>query len=108
MSQATSPKSPFRNLEAILDTQPLGAPRLRVTGEYFLDMRSGGVSVAEASPQGFNPDILLLDLVKGKGDGGDWLPFRFDRPDTAVDAYSSISISDADGNMEHADIEIVS
>ncbi len=51
------------NWYAWIDTQPVRPPKLMVVGD--VSVPSGGYSVAleMRTPQGFNPSILLLDLI---------------------------------------------
>jgi hypothetical protein len=97
----------YRNWKAILNLQPIiAAEPLRVGGEYHLNQRCGGVSLRTAVPQGINPRILMLELVEGPGDGGDWVAVeeRF-----AADAgqYDSVSIRDMDGESTSVDVQEV-
>lgn len=96
--------SRFRDVIAIHDSMPPNPPHLLVRGEYRLNMRSGGVEIREAAIQGINPEILILDLVKVYGNGGDWLAFEF-RRDMPVGTYSAIMIADDDGETVSAKIE---
>ncbi len=48
---------------AVLDKMPPGAPRLAVVGTCTCPTPGYRVSLEKANPQGFNPEILLLELV---------------------------------------------
>lgn len=49
--------------KAWIDTMPGSPPRLIVSGK--VEVTSGGFkwSLTKATPQGFNPDVIILDLV---------------------------------------------
>jgi hypothetical protein len=98
--------SSFRDWSAILDLMP-GAPRkLRVGGEYHLNQRCGGVRLEEAVPPGFNPRILLLNLVDEDGEGGDWVIVRGEF-EAAEGQYDSVSVNDSDGESHHVEVQEV-
>jgi hypothetical protein len=96
----------YRNWTAIQDLMP-GPVRphpLRVGGEYHLNQRCGGVSLRVAIPQGIVPGELLLDLVDGPGNGGDWVDVRGEFPATPRQ-YSSVRIADSDGESIMTEVE---
>lgn len=49
-----------KDWQAVLDSQPPRAPRLRVTGKCTFPTSGYKVTLKEAVPQGINPNILLL------------------------------------------------
>jgi hypothetical protein len=53
---------PSRKWNAWLDLMPVGSPTLRVAGEVETPASNHVPKLTEASPQGFNPKILILDL----------------------------------------------
>ncbi|HTU11175.1 MAG TPA: hypothetical protein VMG08_09790 [Allosphingosinicella sp.] len=97
----------FRDWTAIADFQPIVSETpLRVAGEYFLNRRWGSVSLAVKVPQGFNPSILLLDLVEGPGNGGDWVAVE-GRFAAARGQYGSVTVIDPDGESVSIPVEEV-
>jgi hypothetical protein len=97
----------FRNWKAVLDLQPIvQSEPLRVAGEYHLGMRCGGVSLRKAIPQGFNPQILLLELVESPGDGGDWINVEA-RFAAKAGQYDSVMIRDMDEETTSVDVQEV-
>lgn len=104
---ATIPRERFRVCKAILDLQPIVEPEpLRVTGEYFLDMRCGGIKLRKAVPQGINECILILDVeAEGSGDGG-WEPFD-GRFKAERNQYDGVELRDEKGNRIKLEIEVL-
>jgi hypothetical protein len=97
----------YRDWAAILNLQPIVGPTpLRVGGEYHLGMRCGGAALEIARPQGINGRILLLDLVKADGDGGDWIDVA-DRFAAQEGQYDQVQVVDWDGESITIDIEVV-
>jgi hypothetical protein len=96
----------YRDWTAIQDLMP-GSPRprpLRVGGEYHLNQRCGGVSLRVAVPQGINPKVLLLDLVDGPGNGGDWVAVRDEFP-AEPRQYTTVTVTDSDGESITIEVE---
>jgi hypothetical protein len=96
----------YREWSAIQDLMPgPGGPRpLRVGGEYRLGMRCGGVTLRIAEPQGTVHEELLLDLVDGPGDGGDWVVVRDEFPAERRE-YTSVKVTDKDGESVTVEVE---
>lgn len=103
---ASGGSSRYRNWTAIQDLMPgPGGPRpLRVGGEYHLNQRCGGVSLRVAVPQGTVHEELLLDLVDGPGNGGDWVEVSGAFPAKPRE-YSTVRITDSDGESLMIDVE---
>jgi len=99
--------SKFDNWTAVLDLQPIIQPELlRVGGAYHLNERCGGVTLRKAAPQGINPRILLLELVEGPGNGGDWV--HVEGSFAATDnEFDSVSVRDMDGETTSIEIQVV-
>jgi hypothetical protein len=97
----------YRDWSAILDLQPVIKPRpLRVAGEYHLNQRCGGVTLRVKIPQGFNPRILLLELVDGPGPGGDWVSVEGEF-EAKEGQYDSVSVTDSDGESVSVEVQEV-
>lgn len=98
----------FKDWTATFDFLQIGSGRpLSVGGQYFLDMRCGGVRLEVAEPQGINDKILILDVVQnGDGDGG-WEQVQ-GRFAARKDQYDSVEVRDAEGNRITLDIEQLS
>lgn len=97
----------FRNWRAFHNQMPPLPKPIRVSGEYFLDRRSGGCELRLANPQGINDRVLLIDLVVVEGPGGDWVEVE-GRFDAEPGAYSSVQVVDAEGESIGLDIEVAS
>ena len=99
-----------RNWKAWENRQPPGPPKLLVTGEVETTSTNQTPHLAEASPQGINPEILLLDLtITASGIGNDvmgWKEVRFEKQ-VSKGQYTSVDIH-ADGEgVGSAKVEIV-
>jgi hypothetical protein len=96
----------YRDWTAIQDLMP-GSDRprpLRVGGDYHLNRRGGGVSLRIAVPQGIIKEELLLDLVAGPGNGGDWVPVR-DEFRAEPREYTTVKVTDSDGESITIEVE---
>ena len=95
----------FRDWAAINNQQPIvSSTPLRVSGQYHLGMRCGGVTLQVTVPQGFNDRILLLDLVdEASGDGGDWIDVRGDFP-AQRHQYDQVEVRDSEGGGVTIDV----
>jgi hypothetical protein len=84
-----------------------GGRKLTVFGEVKLS-NNQVPRLKEASPQGFNPKILLLDLVISESGIGntDWKSVKFERTVTLRE-YESVDIQSTGNNVGHADIEVI-
>lgn len=99
--------SRYRDWTAILDLQPIVSPQpLRVGGDYFLNQRCGGVTLQVKVPPGFNPRVLLLDLVDGPGDGGDWVKVQGEF-EASEGQYDSVTVTDSDGESVTIEVQEV-
>jgi hypothetical protein len=99
-----------RNWKAWENQQPPGPPRLHVTGEVETSNGNQTPHLAEASPQGINPEILLLDLTITMSGVGitvmGWKEVRFEKQ-VSKGQYTSVDIR-ADGEtVGKADVKIV-
>jgi len=103
---AAGAPSRYRGWTAIQDLMPGSArPRpLRVGGEYHLNQRCGGLSLRIAIPQGIIKEELLLDLVDGPGNGGDWVEVRDEFP-AEPRQYSTVKVTDSDGETITIEVE---
>lgn len=57
------PSAPNCTWQAIHDFMPPSPARLRVTGECAMPTPGYKLSLTRATPQGINPQILILDLA---------------------------------------------
>ena len=106
-SSAAGTGQRYRGWRAILNLQPIVArDPLRVGGQYHLDQRCSGVSLREAEPQGINERILMLEIVEGFGDGGDWVDVE-GRFAAKEGEYDYVSVRDMDGQSVRVTIEEV-
>ena len=101
-----------RNWSAIIDAMPPNPPRLIVRGEVETTNSAIVPKLAEANPQGINPDILLLDLtlVNTGGMGTtdvSYRPVEFRRP-TSPGTFSSVTILHEDDMIASVKVENVS
>ena len=96
-----------RNWSAWIDLQPPGPPALHVIGEVEVSASNKRPVLREASPQGINPEILLLDLsIQDTGGIGtpafEYKEVRFDKSPVRARQYSTVQI-----RWEGNDIESV-
>ena len=99
-----------RNWKAWEDRQPPEPPRLNVTGEVETSNGNQTPHLAEASPQGINPEILLLDLTITTSGTGitvmGWKEVRFQKQ-VSKGQYTSVDIHSDGESVGQADVEIV-
>lgn len=105
-SAAADGSDRYRDWTAIQDLMPgPGGPRpLRVGGEYHLNQRCGGVSLRPADPPGLSPTELLLDLVDGPGNGGDWVEVRGEFAAKPRE-FLTVKVTDSDGESISIEVE---
>jgi hypothetical protein len=99
-----------KNWKAWQNLQPPGTPTLHVVGEVETTNSNQTPGLAEANPQGFNPDILLLDLsITTAGTGLTVVEFKqvtFTKK-ISKDQYSSVDIFSNGEQVGTAKVETV-
>jgi hypothetical protein len=99
-----------KNWKAWQNLQPPGPPRLTVTGEVETTNSNQTPHLSEASPQGINPEILLLDLsITTAGTGLTviaWKQVTFAK-EISKDQYSSVDIFSSGEPAGSAQVETV-
>src|SRR5205085_263569 len=69
ISSFVSPEQPNFGWTAVHDFMPPGPPELRVGGLLLMPTPGWKLSLAEHNPPGFNPTILILDLLETPPEG---------------------------------------
>jgi hypothetical protein len=99
-----------QNWKAWQNLQPVGKPKLIVTGQVQTSNSNQTPNLAEHVPQGINPKILLLDLtITTSGIGNtvmSWRDVRFER-EIAKDQYTSVDILWAGQVVKQITVETV-
>jgi hypothetical protein len=95
--------------EAWLDKQPGANNTLHVTGKITVPTGGYKVSLVEANPQGINPKILILNVVKVKPTGPapdviSHVEVKFDKPNSPD--YTDVTIRN-DGDEFTIPVKIV-
>jgi hypothetical protein len=95
----------FDDWHAEQNVQPIiQQPSLRVYGKYDTGMRTGGAELREHVPAGFNPRILLLDLVDTEDPDGGIVDvegrFKADKGQ-----YDSVTVTNSHGESISLEVE---
>lgn len=105
-ASAAGSRSRFDGWKAVQDVQPIiQQPSLHVYGKYDTKMRSGGAELRVHLPPGFNPKILLLDLLDTQGPGG--IVDVEGRFDADKEQYDSVKVTNKDGESVTIPVEEV-
>lgn len=105
----TGPSVSSADWHAWVDKMPPGPASFHVTGTVTLPHPGYDVKLVAASPQGFNPKELILDLVVTARPGVHAqvvtsVPVRFDKKSYAG-TYEGVLVREPDGDSAHTTVE---
>lgn len=76
---------------------PVKQPTLTVKGKYWLNRRTGSVTLVERLPRDFNPTILAINVsISASGGGGDWVD-AIDKFNATDGQYKTVTLYDPNG-----------